>query len=140
MTVAGRIDAGEELGRRVFSERAARRARRSTVPYNQFLVKSGDLISVDRLSNAVLVDVAVVAQRASESRDGPFRGWASVPGEIASRNGRRVEASATADNPYHGDIRLPDAAATDRIERKRHAQELADASRWCERPSVEEGG
>jgi ABC-type nitrate/sulfonate/bicarbonate transport system substrate-binding protein len=137
MTVPGCIGAEEDLGRRVYSETAAKRARRSTVPHREFLAKRGDTsISVDRLSTVALDQVAVLAQDASATRDGPFCGWASVTYGAASRNGRRVIASPDDRNPYHGEIVLPDSAAVDRDEQIRHAQELADASRWCEEPSA----
>ena len=51
--------------------------------------------------------------------------------EDAAGNGRRVVASPILDqNPYHADIVLPSVVAEDREEQKRHAQELADMSRW----------
>jgi hypothetical protein len=138
MTAPGCIGAEENLGRRVYSEAAAKRARRSTVPHREFLAKRGDTsISVDRLSAVALDEVAVLAQDASASRAGrPFYGWASVTCDAASRNGRRVIASPDDRNPYHGEIVLPDSAASDRDEQIRHAQALADASRWCEEPSA----
>ena len=83
---------------------------------------------------APLDDVAALAQEANESRDRQFYGWASVAAREAGGNGRRVIASPQDGNPYHADIVLPDSAATDRGERTRHAQELADASCWVESP------
>lgn len=136
MKVPGRIGAGEDLGRRVYSETAAKRARRSRIPHREFLARRGDTsISVDRLSIVPLAEVAVLAQDASASRDGPFCGWASVTHQAASRNGRRVIASPDDRNPYHGEIVLPASAGVDRDEQVRHAQELADVSRWREDPS-----
>jgi hypothetical protein len=137
MTVPGNISTEEPLGRRVFSNTSAKRARRSKVPHREFLItKPGEtFISVDRLGMAPLDEVAALAQEASVSRDRQFYGWASVAAREAGGNGRRrVIASPQDGNPYHADIVLPDSAATDRGERIRHAQELADASCWIESP------
>jgi hypothetical protein len=138
MSVPAFINAREDLGRRVFSEKDARRARRSKVSHRRFLVKLGDTaISVDRLSTvADLKELVAISQVASESRDGPFCGWVSVSSKEASRNGRQVRASPVDTNPYHGEIVLPTAAANDSDERARHAQELADAARWREPPTL----
>ena len=60
---------------------------------------------------------------------------ADVIAEDAVRNGRRAGASPILDqNPYHADIVLPRIASEDREDQKRHAQELADMSRWRSRP------
>ena len=67
-----------------------------------------------------------------------FYGWAVVTTEEASSNQRQVIASPLPTNPYHADIVLPSLAAEDREEQKRHAQELADASRWRDRPNSRE--
>ena len=141
MTVPGNISTEEPLGRRVFSNTSAKRARRSKVPHREFLIKEGETsISVDRLGMAALDDVAALAQDASASRPGPFRGWASVTGKNAGSNGRRVIASPEDRNPYHGEIILPNSAATDLGVRTQHAQELADASCWCEPPESAAAG
>lgn len=55
-------------------------------------------------------------------------------GDAHRENGREAVASPIADNPHHADIVLPQVAAEDREEQKRHAQDLADASIWRERP------
>ena len=137
MKVPGCIGAEEDLGRRVYSETSAKRARRSRVPHREFLARRGDTsISVDRLTAMALDEVAALAHEASASRDGAFRGWASVAYEQASRNGRQVVASPDGRNPSHGEIVLPESAALDRDEQVRHAQELADASRWREDPTL----
>ncbi len=63
-----------------------------------------------------------------------FYGWAVITTEYAENNGRQVVYTPLPDNPYHTDIILPDSAAENRDEQIRHAQELADASLWRERP------
>ena len=137
MQVPAVIAPGEELGRRVFSARDARRARRSGVRPGVFMVKPPNrFISVDRLSIGPRSELIAIAERASASRSGPFRGWASVVAETAWSDGRRALGSPVDGNPYHGDIVLPETAETDLGIRLSHAQRLAGASRWCE-PATE---
>ena len=135
MTAPACVGDEEQLGRRVFSGKAAERARRK-VPHRVFLTKARDTsISIDRLGMTALDDMAALADDASASRDGSFHGWACVTCKEAREGDRRVIASPVDGNPYHGEIVLPDRAATDRAEQVRHAQELADASRWLDRPA-----
>ena len=139
MNVPDHIASDEELGRGVFSSRNARRAERSRIPYNVFLEKVGQTdISVDRLSIAPEKEAVAIAVNVGAARTPPatFYGWAVVTAEEARRNGREAIASPLNDNPYHADIRLPELTVEDREEQKRHAQELADASRWRERPNL----
>ena len=75
---------------------------------------------------------------AARTHSATFYGWAFLTAEEAGRNGRGAIASPFNNNPYHADIRLPELTAEDREEQKRHAQELADASRWRERPNLPE--
>ena len=137
MTVSGHIGEEENLGRGVFSSKNRNRARRVRVPYHVFLEREGIIeISVDRLDPAPLAEAAAAAARIANDRDATFYGWAVVVARNAGANRRHVRASAKPDNPYHADIVLPDLAAEDREEQKRHAQELADSSSWRERPSA----
>lgn len=126
----------EELGRGVFSSGHARRARRKRVPHHVFLEKEGEIkISVDRLSIAPASAVLVLAEKTAASRNASFYGWATIVANKAETNGRHVVSSPIPeqDNPYHADIILPESAEDDREEQKRHAQELADYSDWCEK-------
>ena len=137
MKVPRNIASEEELGRGVFSSRHAARAERSRAPHHIFLEKPGVTdISVDRLSVAPPDEAVVVAENSAVARNATFYGWALVTSERAGRNGRQVIASPLPSNPYHADVVLPGLAAEDREEQKRHAQELADASRWRRRPAV----
>lgn len=140
MTIPATIAPEEELGRGIFSRKQAQRAQRTRVPLHVFLVQEGKTeISVDRLTFAVLDNKAtVIADETAAARDATFYGWAVVTAEKAGDNGRRVIASPLLEpnNPYHADIILPELAGEDREEQKRHAQELADASRWRERPDT----
>lgn len=75
------------------------------------------------------------ARAAANKRGANFYGWAVLITEIACQSNRRVMASPTAENPYHADIVLPASAGEDYEEQVRHAQELADESRWWEAQS-----
>lgn len=140
MTIPDTIAPEEELGRGIFSRKNAQRAQRTKVPLHVFLVQEGKTeISIDRLTFATLDHKAtVIADETAAARNATFYGWAVVTAEKAGENGRRIIASPLPenDNPYHADIVLPELAGEDREEQKRHAQELADASRWRERPDT----
>ena len=129
------IGTDEELGRSVSSRRNAARARRSRLPYHEFLPRQSVVeISVDRLSIATPEESTAVADGRDAVRGRTFYGWAVITAEAAGENGRKVVASPIPDiNPYHADIVLPASAAEDRNEQVRHAQQLRDASNWRER-------
>ena len=132
-----RVRPQEELGRGVFSSKNAKRAKRSRAPAHVFLEKLGEpKISVDRLSVAPLEEVVKIAERVAGVRGASFYGWAIVAAKRIRENCREVVATPLLDNPYHADILLPDGAAEDREEQQRHAQELADASRWQNGPNT----
>ena len=139
MTVPDNIVPEEELGRGVFSQRHAQRARRTRIPHHVFLVQAGNTeISVDRLTFAPSEEATEIAEETATVRNATFYGWAVVLAEKAEDHGRRVIATPRPErgNPYHADIVLPELSAEDREEQKRHAQELADASSWRDRPEV----
>ena len=120
----------EQLGRRIFSKTAAKRAYlRGVIIPNVFDI-GDNLISVDRLSVASLGEVEQAAQRSSGAR-GPVQGWAVVGCGTVRASGR-VRASPMADNPYHADIVLPlPPADADRARlRKERAQDLAKIAQW----------
>ena len=135
-----RVRSQEELGRGVFSSKNAKRAKRSRIPAHVFLEKPGEpKISVDRLSVAPLDEVVKIAEGVAAARSATFYGWALVAAERIRKNERQVVAAPLPDNPYHADILLPESAAEDREIQQRHAQELADASRWQDRPNAPAG-
>ena len=139
MNIPNNIAPEEDLGRSVFSSRDAKRARRSRVSLNAFLEKEGQTdISVDRLSIAPEAEAIAIADNVAAERNRTFYGWAVVTAEEARRSEREAIASPLKNNPYHADICLPELTAEDREEQKRHAQELADISRWRERPNLPE--
>ena len=124
-----------DIGRRIFSRRVLNRTRRSRVPFDRFLPPAGTTdISVDELSEQSLKTVTELAINDGHVRKRTFRAWAAVSVETARRRDREVVHTPTAENPYHHEIRLPPATAVDRDEQKRHAKELADASRWRDCP------
>lgn len=138
MQIPETIAADEELGRGVSSRNSANRARRSLLPINEFLPRQGETrISVDRLSVAPLDEALAIADDRDSARNRNFYGWAVVSVANAALNGRIVTASPLHNiNPYHADIILPQSAADNRDEQKRHAQELRDASHWRARADL----
>jgi hypothetical protein len=111
------------------------RARRSRVPFYEFLPPEGKTeISVDRLSVAPPDQATSIADSRDNARGRTFYGWAIVTEEKSVGNGRRVVASPIpCQNPYHADIVLPADTANNREKQKLHAQELADSSYWRDR-------
>ena len=121
----------EQLGRRIFSKTAAKRAYlRGVIIPNVFDI-GDDLISVDRLSVASLGEVEQAAQRSSGAR-GPVQGWGGrrLRHRTRQRDGfvrRRWPTIRT-----HADIVLPlPPADADRARlRKERAQDLAKIAQW----------
>ena len=139
MTIPYNIAPEEELGRGIFSKKNAQRAQRKRVPVHVFWVEEGKTeISVDRLTFAPSDRATAIADKTAIPRNATFYGWAVVTAEKACKGGRNVIATPQPehDNPYHADIVLPELAGEDRDEQKDHAQKLADASRWRERPDT----
>lgn len=133
MSVASQIKPDEHLGRRCSSSKKARRARRSNIPHTEFMPKKTPInISVDRLSMAdqAGADIANIARVEGAKRNVSFYGWAVIANQDVGRNGRKTKASPTTNNPYHGDIVLPESARDDHDEQISHAQELAAATFW----------
>ncbi len=136
MTIPNDIALNEELGRGVFSKDQAKRAQRSRVPLNAFLVQEDTAeVSVDRLTLAPLDEATEIADLTANARNRNFYGWAIVTAKKACKNGRSVIATPIPNsNPYHADIVLPTFSVQNQREKqKRHAQELADASCWRKR-------
>ena len=110
------------------------------MPRRVFLEGWGKVtLSVDRLDFAEPEEMAALGDKVavgrSVNRTVTFYGWAVIDAEDAGSSERRVVYTPRPDNPYHTDIILPDSAAEDRDEQISHAQELADASLWRERPN-----
>ena len=105
----------ERLGRGVFSETEAIRARRSKPSFKVFLHRPGVIkLSVDRLSVAPLDKATEIADRNAVNRRSTFHGWATVTAKFARQNDRQVCANPVSGNPFHADIILPDNTKEDR--------------------------
>ena len=140
MSLPQSISPNETLGRGVFSSKQVRQAKNGTMPRRVFLEGWGKVtLSVDRLDFAEPEEMAALGDKVavgrSVNRTVTFYGWAVIDAEDAGSSERRVVYTPRPDNPYHTDIILPDSAAEDRDEQISHAQELADASLWRERPN-----
>ena len=123
----------ESLGREVFSEKTAKRARRNLITFRIFLEREGiNSISVDRLDYSSEEEALRIAQQNADARSASFYGWAVVLGDRAMSHSRKVVPSPTSQNPFHADIVLPDQAVVDREVQKQHAQNLADEATWRE--------
>ena len=129
------ISPNETLGRGVFDSNKVNK--KGNVRPRAFLERQGEVnISVDRLDFAEPKEMATLGDTVALGRgaDRRFYGWATLAAKDAASNGRQVVATPLPDNSYHADIVLPDSTVANRDEQIRHAQELADASRWRERP------
>ena len=100
-------------------------------------------LSLDRLTYAEsqhdIQRVAALAELEETHRDGLFRGWACLMYEYAASDGRKVVASPTKENPYHGDIILPRSVIGDKGAREHHAYDLAGACAWRDAPASDDG-
>ena len=113
----------EELGRRIASGPAIKRAKRSVVRHNEFMpskAQRSNALSVDRLSIGALEDVAKVAQMENTN----FYTWAFVIAEAAGKDGRIAVKSETPNNKYHAQINFPSSADGNRDIQKLHALRL----------------
>lgn len=126
----------DTLGRRVFSERRARKAANSRIVPDIFIQKGADSLSVDRLDHIPDAEMATIADNTS-NQESDLRGWATVTVEKASQSERSVSPTPLLDNPYHADIdlNLPGGEERRKHESRRHATELAAVARWRGRPS-----
>ena len=128
----------EDLGRRVFSETAAKRARNGRVRFHIFREKEGvRTISVDRLTIATSKQLTPIVKQASEGRTGRFQGWAFVLAGCARQMKLDVVASPRDENPFHADIELPKADKAKQDDHIIFAKMLADIAKWHE-PSDQE--
>lgn len=129
------LEDDDPLGRRVFSERRAKRAANNKIVPDLFEQKGANSLSVDRLDHAPDAEMATIADNTSNQDNGLY-GWAVVTVEKAAQSGRSVSPTPQLDNRYHADIELNLSADAERKkhESKRHATELAAVARWRPRP------
>ena len=128
----------ETLGRSVFKNRHANRARNGRVVPEIFLERlDADSISVDRLNYAAPDVLAALSKKTGQRRIPPrdFHGWATLQVGEATSNGRSVTATPYEENVYHADIflNLPFDAERRDME-KQHATELAALAKWRDAP------
>lgn len=135
------VSANELLGRAEQNDRRARRWRNDQKDHRTFLVRlQDDDISVDRMDHAPDEELASIQEEVAQKRGATsFYGWATIPVQVANRNGRKVCADPVEDllfkNPYHAVIKLPlSREGTRREEQKAHATELATAGVWRPNP------
>lgn len=129
----------ENIGRSVFSGRAAKRARKDgTIIPDVFLEsREADSISVDRMDHAPRTVLAALSTQIGQNRIQPreFRGWAVLTVEAAESNGRAVRATPNESNRYHADIFLHLRDDDERRDGQRqHATELAARATWWATP------
>ena len=134
----GPVSAWEELGRRVFSRSAARRAASSgKIQPSIFLERAGVMkLSVDRLTFDEAAEgisqVVANAEQSAASRPQPntFCGWAVVNAEAVIRAGCSVEDAPLPNNRYHANIVLPDSALENDEAQRGYAATLAGRAKW----------
>ena len=129
----------ENIGRSVFSNRVAKRARlKGIVIPDVFLERlQADSISVDRMDHVSRDILAELSKERGQNREPPksFYGWAIMKVSEAASNGRTVQATPDGINPYHADIFLNLSDDNERRDMQRqHANELAALSEWQDAP------
>ena len=94
-------------------------------------------ISVDRFDYLNMEEAILLGEnRAKQRGEGrQLHGWAIISARDARGDGRRVISSPLDGNLAHGDIWLPELAATDEEERKFHQTALAELSRFLKYPA-----
>lgn len=134
------LDAAEDIGRSVFSSKAANRAKRRAVVIPEVFLErlEAESISVDRMGHVSNSVLAELAKDRGQNRHPPrnFHGWAIIKVNDAAARGRTVQATPMAINLYHADIFLN--LSTDDKERRdkqiQHANDMAAHSRWENAP------
>ena len=128
----------ENIGRSVFSGKAAKRARKGTIIHEVFLESlEADSISVDRMDHATRRALAALSIQTGRNRTSPrdFHGWAVLTVDAAASNGRTVRATPNEFNRYHADIFLNLQEDDERRDGQiQHANELATLAKWWDAP------
>ena len=125
------------LGRAVYSESRAKRARAGKIDMDIFLeTEKAESLSVDRMECASHSELAKVASKRGRSRKPPrpFYGWADLTVRHAMMSGRTAKATPISDNRCHADIFLEVTGDERRRQQKTHANELSAHSSWVESP------
>lgn len=132
------LESSENIGRSVFSSKAARRARNGTIIPDVFLENpEAESISVDRMDHTTRRVLAALSIQTGRNRTPPrdFHGWAVLTVGAAASNRRTVRATPNELNLYHADIflnlREDDELREGQIQ---HANELAALASWWTAP------
>ena len=132
------LGSSENIGRSVFSRRAAKRARKGTIIHDVFLESlEADSISVDRMDHATRRALAALSIQTGQNRTPPrdFHGWAVLTVDAAASNRRTVKATPDEFNRYHADIFLNLRDDKERRDGQiQHAIELATLAKWWDAP------
>ena len=132
------LGSSENIGRSVFSDKAAKRARKGTVIHDVFLESlEADSISVDRMDHVTRRALAALSIQTGRNRTPrrDFHGWAVLTVDAAASNGRTVRATPNEFNRYHADIFLNLRDDEERRDgQKQHANELATLAKWWDAP------
>ncbi len=127
---AGNIITEGAVGRAIFQSSDWKKIikRTGNAPHQIFLDETSPIeISVFHLDNASDKDLTEIGDDMATQRgiNREFYGWAELSVANASENKREVHATPNPLNQWHADIVLPSIAETDKMERERHANELA---------------
>ena len=101
MTAPDYVGQSEILGRRIFHSRDARRAASGIYSPRLLQPRPGENLSMDRLDDADLVDLAELARQ----QDGrTLMGWIIITAQDAADCGHPAVAASTAENPRHAEL------------------------------------
>lgn len=102
---------------------------------NRLTPEPGQAPPIDRPDLASDEVIAQISDRRAKRLGRNFYGWAVLSVEYAEQEGRIVQATPQAGNPWHADIRLPVEAKENIRIRRRHANRLAANIQWRPRPA-----
>ena len=129
--IPGDIIKGGAVGRAILQSSDWKKIKNKHAPLSIFLDnKSLMKISVFLLDIVSNEKLTKIGDAMAKSRDAgrSFYGWAEVSVTNASKESRVVRYTPQPANKWHADIVLPDIVSTDKKERERHAEQLADMS------------
>lgn len=129
MTELPDIGPAETFGRGIFDGSRAKDAAKGKVHPKVFREKSGNELSVDRLSFGSFSEIA--ATHDGERPNQSLHGWAVVNHSDACLMGRTAVASPIPmKNKWHADIVLPPFSDDEMADRKAHSVNLANHAVW----------
>ena len=121
-----------------------RRSQRIEQTFTKLLANSCNKreISVDRISLASMLDrtseLVNFAENLHSGFGAPFQGWAAfVAEQLDPMRGWEVKADKNDENPFHANIRFPEAVVEENAVRQKYLDALTELSHWIPRRSVE---